>query len=137
MVGAASLNSTRLATNPVLDQVHTTSVPDPEKRSRSVSNRKEVPQRIKKIEENGAVGIEKTEAAALVWSKNALWATYAWYTISLFSQSFGLHEESIANDRGHLLGSGYPVSCWCFILRLADYNSVPLVLSILGRFVSW
>ncbi|KAE8422645.1 hypothetical protein BDV36DRAFT_211012 [Aspergillus pseudocaelatus] len=88
MVGATSLNSTRLAVDPVLEQVHTTTVPDPEKPSRSASHEKEVPQRINKIEKNGAAGVEKGEAAALVWSKNALWAIYAWIWVSFFMLVF-------------------------------------------------
>ncbi|OOO06537.1 Mg2 transporter protein CorA family protein [Aspergillus oryzae] len=88
MVGAASLNSTQLAVDSVLGQVNTTTVPEPEKPSLSAPNEEEVPERINKTEGNGAAGVKKAEAAALVWSKNALWAIYAWIWVCFFMLAF-------------------------------------------------
>ena len=124
MVGAASLNPVQPAVNLVLDSGSTTPAPDPEKPSQSASNEREAPERINKVEGYGAAGVEKAEAAALVWSKTALWAIYAWYTIPLFLlQSVVLYEEPTANSHGGILGFGYPFSCWRSILRSAPTSS--------------
>ncbi|KNG89422.1 siderochrome-iron transporter [Aspergillus nomiae NRRL 13137] len=88
MVGAASLNPVQPAVNPALDPVSTTPVLDPEKPSLSASNEREGPERINKIAEHRAAGVEKAEAAALVWNKNALWAIYAWIWVSFFMLAF-------------------------------------------------
>lgn len=42
-------------------------------------NEKEVQQHPDRVTAGAQAGIQKAEAAALVWSKKAIFATYAWY----------------------------------------------------------
>lgn len=42
-------------------------------------NEKEVEQNPDKVTEDAHLGVQKAEAAAMVWSKKAVYATYAWY----------------------------------------------------------
>jgi hypothetical protein len=41
-------------------------------------NEKEIQQHPNEVTANAHLGVQKAEAAALVWSKKAVWATYAW-----------------------------------------------------------
>lgn len=70
---------TQLALNASPDQVTTTPAADPEKPSLPSPDAKELQERTRDLADSEATGVKKAEAAALVWSKPALWGIYAWY----------------------------------------------------------
>lgn len=43
---------------------------------------KEAQERVDGIVENGPSGVQKAEAVVLAWSKNTVFAIYAWYVIT-------------------------------------------------------
>ncbi|KAH8431052.1 uncharacterized protein LDX57_008713 [Aspergillus melleus] len=77
------------------DHVNTAPSTDAEKHGFSGTNGKGAQERPLETTEDGAIGVNKAEAAALVWSKNALWAMYAWIWVCFFMLAFhsqiGLH----------------------------------------------
>lgn len=61
-----------------------------ERNSLEARNEKEVMQHPDEVTSNAQLGVKKAEAAALVWSKKAVYATYAWWVIISCQQPFGL-----------------------------------------------
>lgn len=49
-----------------------------ERTSLEARNEKEIEEHPDEVTENAHLGVKKAEAAALVWSKKAVYATYAW-----------------------------------------------------------
>jgi hypothetical protein len=62
---------------------------DSSRLSLEARNEKEVQQHPDAITQEAHLGVQKAEAAALVWSKKAVYATYAWY-VSWASLDAGL-----------------------------------------------
>lgn len=50
-----------------------------ERNSLEARNEKDVMQHPDEVTSNAQLGVKKAEAAALVWSKKAVYATYAWW----------------------------------------------------------
>ncbi|KAL4990399.1 major facilitator superfamily domain-containing protein [Aspergillus falconensis] len=57
---------------------------DPSNLSLFARNEKEVEQNPDKITQDAHLGVQKAEAAALVWSKTAVYTTYAWIWVCFF-----------------------------------------------------
>lgn len=68
----------QLAMDPSLGPKNATSTPAPEKLRQSAVNEEELRGISDGSAAAGGTGLEKIEAAALVWSKQALWAIYFW-----------------------------------------------------------
>lgn len=71
-------------------------------------NEKEVQAHPDQITSYVDLGIKKAEAAALVWSRKAVYATYAWYVLTswkFYNERRGLFSEP---------GYGSASSCWPF-----------------------
>lgn len=51
---------------------------DSSRLSLEARNEKEIQQHPNQVTADAHLGVQKAEAAALVWSKKAVWATYAW-----------------------------------------------------------
>jgi hypothetical protein len=51
---------------------------DSSRLSLEARNEKEIQQHPDQVTADAHLGVQKVEAAALVWSKKAVWATYAW-----------------------------------------------------------
>ncbi|KAL1296500.1 hypothetical protein AAFC00_000012 [Neodothiora populina] len=62
-------------------------------------NEKEIQAHPDQVTEDAQVGLKKTEAAALVWSKKAVYATYAWIWVCFFMLAFqsAVGNQVIAN----------------------------------------
>lgn len=72
----------------------------------------EVEQHPDEVTQNAETGVQKAEAAALVWSKKSLIAIYAWYVLKLvFCKSWNL---VLTAD---WIGSGCHFSCWLWNSR--------------------
>ncbi|KAI9043627.1 putative siderochrome-iron transporter [Aspergillus affinis] len=95
MANRASLDHRRNSLDPSPDHVNTTATTDPEKYGYPGTNDKGVQEGTLDTPEDGAIGVNKAEAAALVWNRNALWAMYAWIWVCFFMLAFhsqiGLH----------------------------------------------
>lgn len=79
-VGAAVLSSSDATDEKLPPNADDTAVAssDSDTLSLEARNEKEVLQNPDKVTSYVEPGVQKAEAAALVWSKNAVWATYAW-----------------------------------------------------------
>lgn len=60
------------------ESLHTTSDRDSDSLSLEARNEKEIHDNPDNVTANAALGVKKAEAAALVWSKKAVYLTYAW-----------------------------------------------------------
>ncbi|PLB53195.1 putative siderochrome-iron transporter [Aspergillus steynii IBT 23096] len=66
----------------------TTPAPDPEKNGIPVSNENHSQEGLDETPGEKSTGVNKAEAAALVWSKQALYAMYAWIWVCFFMLAF-------------------------------------------------
>lgn len=78
MANRASLDHPRHPLDPSPDHVSPCPATDPEKHGIPLSNDKGAAESTCEASLDGATGVNKAEAAALIWSKNALYAMYAW-----------------------------------------------------------
>ncbi|KAE8392532.1 putative siderochrome-iron transporter [Aspergillus alliaceus] len=84
---ATPLDLTQLSLHPSSGPVSTTPASDP-KPGLPALKEKEAQGDTNEVAQNGAAGVERAEAAALVWSKNALYAIYAWIWVCFFMLAF-------------------------------------------------
>ncbi|KAL2822693.1 major facilitator superfamily domain-containing protein [Aspergillus cavernicola] len=69
---------------PKAPQSHVFPQSDPSDADLFARNEKEVEQNPDRITADAHLGVQKAEAAAMVWSKKAVWATYAWIWVCFF-----------------------------------------------------
>ncbi|KAK1143735.1 Siderochrome iron transporter 2 [Aspergillus melleus] len=92
MANCISLDHRRLSLDPSPDHVNTAPSTDAEKHGFPGTNDKGAQQRTLETTEDAAIGVNKAEAAALVWSKNALWAMiWVCFFMLAFHSQIGLH----------------------------------------------
>ena len=73
-------------------------------------NEREIEQHPDQVTADAQVGIQKAEAAALVWPKKATYLTYAWYESTVSSTCLPLtHDLRLLQDMAMLLHAGFPV----------------------------
>ncbi|KAE8381788.1 major facilitator superfamily domain-containing protein [Aspergillus bertholletiae] len=85
---ATPVDGTQMSIDPSSAPVSMMSASDPEKPTVPALNEKEVQGRTDQPAQDEAAGVGKAEAAALVWSKNALYAIYAWIWVCFFMLAF-------------------------------------------------
>ncbi|KAH8432660.1 putative siderochrome-iron transporter [Aspergillus melleus] len=78
-----------------------TSGSESDRKSLEARNEKEIELHPDQVTEGAQLGIQRAEAAALVWSKKALVATYAWIWVSFFMLALQSSISSIAQQTAY------------------------------------
>ncbi|KAB8272193.1 major facilitator superfamily domain-containing protein [Aspergillus minisclerotigenes] len=121
MMNLPSLNHTQLAPNVSPDQVTTAPAADPGKPSLPSPDAKELQERTTDLPDSEATGVKKAEAAALVWSKPALWGIYAWIWVCFFM--LALHSA---------IGSNVLVNAYSNFKTAPEISTAAILATVVG-----